>query len=172
MKLNKPILTTGVLALVSCTQAPDSSLSNDTENATSMETEQNKLTAFGHAYTKAWNSQVPEQVASFFAEDGSLIVNEEEPLQGRAAITEFTRGFMTAFPDMKLSMDSLVMTSSETEYHWRFIGTNTGPSGTGNAVDFVGFERWTFNKQGKTRLSIGSFDAAEYSRQVNGSVTE
>lgn len=48
---------------------------------------------------------------------------------------------MTAFPDMKLTMDSLVTKSTSIEYHWSFIGTNTGPEGKCNKVDFSGFEQ-------------------------------
>lgn len=122
---------------------------------------------FGNEYTDAWNSQKPENVASFFAIDGSLTVNNGTPLIGRTSITEFTNSFMTAFPDMKLSMDNLLIKSDETQYHWSFIGTNTGLNGTGNKVEFNGFERWTFNEDGLIKSSIGKFDEEDYNRQLN-----
>ncbi len=149
------------------------SCKNDSENinsnkTTTMESSQEKLTKFGSDYTAAWNSQNPASVATFFAENGTLIVNKGEPIVGRIKITEFVKGFMTAFPDMQLSMDSLVTLSTGTDYHWRFVGTNTGPEGTNNKVDFSGFERWTFNEDGLIKVSIGTFDEADYSRQVRG----
>ena len=111
-------------------------------------------------------------MASFFAEDGTLIVNNVTSLRGKEAITEFASGFMTAFPDMTLTMDSLIIKPNETQYHWSFTGTNTGPNGTGNQVIFSGFERWTLAENGKINSFIGSFDEEDYSRQLAGSKTE
>ena len=52
------------------------------------------------------------------------------------------------------------------EYHWTFIGTNTGPGGTGNAVRFSGYEEWTLGEEGRIARSLGHFDEAEYERQL------
>ena len=41
---------------------------------------------------------------------------------------------MTAFPDMRLAMDDMLMQSDRAEYHWTLIGTNTGPGGGGHKV--------------------------------------
>jgi predicted ester cyclase len=161
-----------IFMIVSCATDVDKSNANQTEKENTMNTEQKKLTDFGTDYTHAWNSQKPENVASFFTEDGSLLVNNGSPLRGRAAITEFANGFMTAFPDMTLTMDSLIIKPNETQYHWSFIGTNTGPNGTGNQVIFSGFERWTLAENGKIKVSIGSFDEEDYARQVNGIQSE
>lgn len=136
-------------------------------NNNSMSNKQKELTDFGLNYTKAWNSQKPEQVAEFFSQDGSLIVNNGAPNTGRDQITAFAKGFMDAFPDMKLTMDSLMFNANDTEYHWSFIGTNTGRNGTGNKVNFSGFERWTFDGNGLIKQSIGSFDEEHYNQQVN-----
>jgi len=65
------------------------------------------LPEFAAQYTEAWCSQEPARVAAFFAEDGSLTINDGEPAVGREAITTAARGFMTAFPDMVVRMDSL-----------------------------------------------------------------
>ncbi len=126
-----------------------------------------KITEFGKDYTDAWNSQKPENVASFFAVDGTLKVNNEPPMVGRKAIMEFANGFMNAFPDMKLTMGNLLIKAGETQYHWSFIGTNTGADGTGNKVIFKGFERWIFNEMGLIKSSIGKFDEEDYKRQLN-----
>ena len=47
-----------------------------------------KITTFAKRYAEAWCSQNPESVAAFFAENGSLRVNEGPPAVGRAAIAE------------------------------------------------------------------------------------
>ena len=117
-------------------------------------------------YTLAWNSGVPERVASFYDEEGSLKVNDDEPAIGREAIAEVAKSFMTAFPDLRLEFDGLELLNGRINYHWTFKGTNTGPGGTGNAVDFSGFESWILNDKGLILESLGHFDAADYENQL------
>jgi uncharacterized protein (TIGR02246 family) len=121
--------------------------------------------AFADRYTAAWNSRVPLNVAGFFETDGTLFVNGA-PATGRAAIEGVARDFMTAFPDMELVMDDLEFGTETVMYHWTFIGTNTGPGGTGNAVRFSGYEEWTLGDDGLIAQSQGHFDNAEYQRQL------
>ena len=128
-----------------------------------------KMIEFGEQYTQAWNSKVPEKMASYYAEDGSLTINNGTPSIGREQLAETARSFMEAFPDMVLTMDSLVADANTYRYHWTFVGTNTGPEGTGNKVDFSGFERWTMNEEGLVQKSIGTFDAEDYENQLKGS---
>jgi hypothetical protein len=59
-----------------------------------------------------------------------------------------------------------VVFKDETEYHWTFTGTNTGPGGTGNAVRISGFEEWTFGEDGLVVESQGHYDEDEYARQI------
>ncbi|UCH65817.1 MAG: ester cyclase [Ignavibacterium sp.] len=124
------------------------------------------LNIFGESYAQAWCSQRPDFVALFYAEDGSLTVNEGTPAVGRLGVAKVAESFMTAFPDMIVTMDSLRTTPEGTEFHWTFTGTNTGPNGTGNKVKISGFEHWQLNDQGLVKESQGTFDAEEYDRQV------
>jgi len=73
---------------------------------------------------------------------------------------------MTAFPDLVVKMDRLVVTGAKTEYHWTLTGTNTGPEGTGSVVRVSGFEEWQFGLHGLIAESSGHFDAADYQRQL------
>jgi predicted ester cyclase len=123
-----------------------------------------ELKKFARQYTAAWNSEVPENVSSHFAEGATLSVNGE-PATGREAITAVARSFMADFPDMELSMDTLVIKEDTIEYHWTFTGTNTGPGGTGNAVRFSGLEEWTMGG-GLIAQSVGQFDQEEYEHQL------
>ena len=66
-----------------------------------------ELRDFGSRYTAAWCSQVPARVASFYAENGSLTINGSSPSVGRAAISAAAQEFMTAFPDMVVTMDGV-----------------------------------------------------------------
>ncbi|HKQ59364.1 MAG TPA: DUF1810 family protein [Candidatus Eisenbacteria bacterium] len=128
------------------------------------------LDEFAKRYTAAWCSQKPESVAAFFAENGSLAVNDAPPAVGRAAITEVARGFMTAFPDMVVLLDRLVRGPEAVEYHWTLVGTNSGPGGTGKKVRISGYEAWRIDAQGLVAESQGHFDAAEYQRQLEQGV--
>lgn len=123
---------------------------------------------FATGYTSAWCSQDPGRVAAFFAEDGSLKVNDGMPAVGREAITAVAQGFMTAFPDMVVAMDSVVADGNGARYYWTLTGTNTGPEGTGRQVRISGYEEWTFGERGLIASSLGHFDEAEYDRQLHG----
>jgi predicted ester cyclase len=123
------------------------------------------LRDFAKRYTGAWCSQNAPRVAAFFALDGSLSVNGALAA-GRSAITEVAQGFMTAFPDMELLMDSVAIEGDGAVYHWTFLGTNTGPGGTGHRVRFSGYEVWKFAENGLIAESEGHFDAADYQRQL------
>ena len=45
-------------------------------------------------------------------------------------------------------MDDVVVKDDAVEFHWTFVGTNTGPGGTGKRVRFSGFEEWTLGDDG------------------------
>jgi hypothetical protein len=126
----------------------------------------NLLNDFAQRYTEAWCSQDPARVAEFFSPNGSLKVNDAAPAIGSAAISEIAREFMTAFPDLHLVMDRLVIAGESAEYHWTLTGTNTGPGGSGRCVRISGFEHWQFSPEGLIAVSLGHFDTGEYTRQL------
>jgi predicted ester cyclase len=128
--------------------------------------ESKTLNDFATRYTAAWCSQRAASVASFFEEQGSLKINDGTPAVGRAAITNSAQSFMTAFPDIVVKMDRLVMKGTKTEYHWTLTGTNTGPGGTGKFVKITGFEEWRLGPNGLIAESLGHFDATDYERQL------
>ncbi|SRR6266403_3814851 len=129
------------------------------------------LRDFARRYTAAWCSREAASVAAFFAPNGSLSVNGALAA-GRGAITEAAQGFMTAFPDMELLMDAVLIEGDRAVYHWTFIGTNKGPGGTGHRVRFSGFEKWKIGEDGLIAESQGQFDSADYQRQVERGVEE
>jgi predicted ester cyclase len=117
-------------------------------------------------YAKAWCSRNPESVAAFFAENGSIRINNGPPAVGRTAIAREAQAFMSTFPDMIVTFDKLEPRGDQTEFHWTLTGTNTGPSGTGNKVRINGYELWKIDKDGLISESKGHFDSAEYERQL------
>ena len=126
----------------------------------------NLLHDFARRYTSAWCSQNAASVAAFFAFDGSLQVNDGPAAVGRPAITAVARGFMTDFPDLKVSMDALVETGEQsTVDHWTLDGHHAA---TNRHVRVSGFEEWTIGDDGLIAESKGHFDSAEYQKQISG----
>ncbi len=130
-----------------------------------------QLGDFAKCYTAAWCSKNASSVAAFFAPNGSISVNGTRSV-GRGAITEMAQGFMTGFPDLQLLMDDIVLQDQHAVYHWTFIGTNSGPNGTGQRVRFSGFEMWKIGEDGLIAESEGHFDSADYQRQLERGVEE
>jgi hypothetical protein len=125
-----------------------------------------KVREFAIGYTAAWCSQQAARVGAHFAENGSLTINDGAPAVGRAAITSSAQGFMSAFPDLIVAMDSLSVNEHHAVYHWILTGTNSGPNGTGKAVRIRGYEEWTLGADGLIQQSLGRFDQADYERQL------
>ena len=125
-----------------------------------------ELAGFAKRYAEAWCSQDPEKVAAFFAERGSISINNGPPAVGRVAIAKEAQAFMSTFPDMIVTMDDVSPDPDGTKFHWTLTGTNTGPGGTGKRVRIRGYELWKIDNDGLIRESKGHFDAAEYERQL------
>jgi predicted ester cyclase len=124
-----------------------------------------ELTEFAKRYAKAWCSYNPESVAAFFAENGSLSVNDGPLAVGRAAIAEIASGFMRDFPDMVVTFDKLGPGGDRTAFYWTLTGTYAG---TGNHVHISGYELWKIDNNGLIADSKGHFDASDYERQLKG----
>lgn len=125
-----------------------------------------QLHDFANRYTGAWCSHDAAATAGFFVEDGSIAVNGGAPAVGREEIAALVQGFYDAFPDTVVIMDAVRGAGDKAVYLWTYEGTNTGPGGTGNRVRFSGWEAWTFSSEGLVANSVGTFDAAEYERQL------
>ena len=125
-----------------------------------------KLRDLAQRYTAAWCSQDAASVAAFYSQSGSLSINGGAPAMGRSAITEVAQVFMTAFPDLRVLMDDLVVQGDGAVYHWTLIGANTGLGGTGQRVRISGFEVWRIGVDGLIAESQGNFDSAAYEGQL------
>jgi predicted ester cyclase len=122
-------------------------------------------------YTAAWCSRNAASVAAFFCAAGSLTINDGAASVGRVAITAAAQSFMSAFPDLVVTMDRLVVAGSQITYHWTLTGTHVGMPGTGKSVRISGYEQWRFSSDGLIAQSIGHFDAADYQRQLSDGVS-
>jgi hypothetical protein len=114
---------------------------------------------FARSYTEAGCSNDPALVAAHYAPGGTVAINGAAP----TPILDVAESFMAAFPDMELRMDDVMILDEVVEYHWTLIGDH---SETGNHVHVSGFEEWTIGDDGLVVASLGTFDAAEYERQV------
>jgi uncharacterized protein (TIGR02246 family) len=116
-------------------------------------------------YMKAWCSHDPNAVASFYAEDGRIIINDGEPSSGRSEIAEMAQSFYNDFPNLVVKMDSIRSSGTHAVLMWTLDGTN---SVTGNHVEVRGWEYWRYSVEGLVAESAGHFDAEDYQRQVDG----
>ena len=49
---------------------------------------------------------------------------------------------------------------------WTLEGTNSGPDGSGHAVEISGWEAWLLSDAVRVSVSDGRFDAVEHERQL------
>lgn len=130
-----------------------------------MQIELSQATEIADAYTAAWNSGSAEAVASFYAADGSIVINRGTPWQGRSGVAQMASGFYSDVPDLHLVCDGVRLAGDHVAYLWTFTGHH---SGTKNPLRIVGWEEWDFNADMKVSASRGWYDAADYARQVAG----
>jgi hypothetical protein len=125
-----------------------------------------RLSDFARSYTEAWCSGEPARVTEYYAPEGTVAINGGAP----TPILDVAESFMAAFPSMELRMGDLELRDDDVvEYHWTLIGDHAE---TGNHVHVSGFEEWTIGDDGLVVASLGTFDAAEYERQVAHGVGE
>jgi SnoaL-like polyketide cyclase len=127
---------------------------------------ESRLVEFATRYTAAWCSHSAGDVAAFYSEAGSLSINGGTPAIGRKAVADAAQSFMTGYPNLVVKFDRLEPRGDRVLYHWRFIGTNTGPGGTGNEVRISGYEDWKIGPDGLIADSKGHYDAQDWDRQV------
>ena len=119
-----------------------------------------QIEELARGYTEAWCSHDPARVAAHYRPGGTIAINGGEP----AGIADVADAFITAFPDIEVFMDDLVIRDDGiVEYRWTFTGTSAE---TGRWVRIPGFEEWTIDAGGSIAGSRGHFDQAEYDRQL------
>jgi uncharacterized protein (TIGR02246 family) len=129
---------------------------------------ESRLHEFATRYAEAWCSHDSSRVASSFSETGSLAINVGAPAVGRKEIADAVQDFMTAYPDLVVRFDRLEPKGDRTRFHWSFIGTHTGPAGSGNQVRIRGYEDWKIGPDGLIADSRGRYDAQDWARQEKG----
>jgi uncharacterized protein (TIGR02246 family) len=116
-------------------------------------------------YTSAWNSKSADAVASFYAEDGSIIINNGDPWSGRSRVRDMAAGFYADVPDLTLTCDDVRCSGTHAIYVWTFTGHDAS---SGNPLTVRGWEEWEIDGNLKVKSSRGWFDAEDYARQAEG----
>ncbi len=126
---------------------------------------QDRLNNFARDYAIAWSSGDPETVASFFAEDGQIVINRGAPIEGRDAITELASAFYADIPDLELRCDMMRWAGAHAIFVWTLEGHHAE---TGNPVVSRGWEEWDLHNGTEVKSSLRWFDAEDYQRQIDG----
>ena len=113
----------------------------------------------------AWSNRNSEAVASRYAGQTTMSMNGSEPMTIQAEIAEMAAGFMANFPDLALTLDSVLVADHHMVYAWTFEGHHAE---TRNHVQFSGWEEWDLDDDLRVTKSLGWYDAADYERQVAG----
>lgn len=122
-----------------------------------------KMAQLAQSYTKAWNSKSAEAVASFYAQDGDIVINCGEPWSGRDRVQEMADGFFTDVPDLTLTCDDVRVSGKHALFLWTFTGHDAA---TGNPLKIHGWEEWDLNRDMEVQSSRGWFDAEAYAHQA------
>lgn len=116
-------------------------------------------------YTAAWNSKSASAVASFYADNGEIIINRGAPWTGRSRVQDMASGFYADVPDLTLNCDDVRCSGNHVIYVWTFTGHDAT---TGKPLHIRGWEEWELNDDLKVVASRGWFDAEDYARQAAG----
>jgi len=130
-----------------------------------MSTEHKDISRLARDYTAAWNTKSPEAVASFYAEDGEIVINSGVPWTGREGVAAMAAGFYSDVPDLTLVCDEIRCSGMHAVYVWTFTGHDAK---TGNPLMIQGWEEWHLGADLKVRASRGWFDTDDYARQAAG----
>ena len=125
----------------------------------------NTARSMAEKHCEAWTNKTPEVVASRYAEAATMIMNSGEPMTSRSQICDMAAGFMADFPDLVLSLDTVLVANRHMIYAWTFEGHHRE---TGNHVRFSGWEEWDLDDDLNVIRSLGWYDGVDYERQVAG----
>ncbi len=122
-----------------------------------------KIAQMAQDYTNAWNSKSAEAVASFYAQDGEIMINRGKPWSGRDRVQDMADGFFRDVPDLTLTCDDVRISGQHALFLWTFTGHDAA---TGNPLKIHGWEEWDLNYEMEVQSSRGWFDADVYSHQT------
>ena len=92
-----------------------------------MSTEQNKMNA-RRIVEESWNKHNPKLIDELFSND-AILHNPQDPtvVKGPQGAKTSLQTYLTAFPDVKLTIEKEIADGEYVVQHLRAIGANTGP---------------------------------------------
>lgn len=126
------------------------------------------LNSFADQIGMTWSRHNASEVAKLYSESVTLEINDEPVLAGRKSVEGAVQSIMTAYPDLVVKFDHLELKGDRVLYHWTFIGTNSGPGGTGNRVRISGYEDWKIGPDWLITDAKRHYNARDWERQVRG----
>lgn len=124
------------------------------------------LRELAERFAAAWSSQNAAGVAALYSPRGTRSANGAAPYEGRIAVEVAVQQFMTAFPNLQLGLDEVMVVGGNPEIHWTLTGVYSGPGGTGKRVSIKGIEEWRMGKDGLIAESSGHFSISDFRRQM------
>jgi len=102
-----------------------------------------QITDYQHVWSEGLNRGDVSTGDQAFAPDCIIhFIGVPEPVRGVEAWKQLVAGFLTAFPDMRFTMDEGIVSGDRVAWRWHARGTHTGPLGalpaTGRAVSIWG----------------------------------
>jgi steroid delta-isomerase-like uncharacterized protein len=125
-----------------------------------MTNEQNKINA-RRIVDEAWNKHSTKVLDELFSND-AILHNPLDPTvpKGLQGVKTTLETFLTAFPDVKITIEKEIADGEYVVQHLRAIGTNTGPfngmPATGKKANTVGAMTTKFDHSGKI-VEVWSF---------------
>jgi len=125
-----------------------------------MSTEQNKTTA-RRIVDEAWNKHNTKPIDELFSND-AILHNPQDPtvVKGAQGATATLETYLTAFPDVKITIEKEIAEGDYVVQHLRAIGTNTGHfngmPATGKKANTTGAMTTRFDQSGKI-VEVWSF---------------
>jgi steroid delta-isomerase-like uncharacterized protein len=122
-------------------------------------------------FEEAWNKRDAAAIDEMAANDIVVygLTSDGQPAHGTALFKEFWKSFLSAFPDLKVTVDDVLLDGEKTAIRLSFGGTHSGegigipPTGRRFRSTAIVIVKW---RDGKIAESWNEFDAAGMMRQL------
>jgi steroid delta-isomerase-like uncharacterized protein len=120
--------------------------------------------------TEAWNAHDPQRVAALCTTDyEGENVGEATPHRGPEGMAASVATYFAAFPDLRFTVDDVVIQNHRVVQVWRAHGTHRGPllniPGTGRSINVKGVSMLTYEGD-KLRRALYIWDVAGLLRDI------
>jgi steroid delta-isomerase-like uncharacterized protein len=145
--------------LSSCKQKQEG---KNIENEVADDTLEQMMITASENYMKAWNENNVVLMQAVTINDVVRSDNGAITSSDQAGIGEIFKYWHTAIPDLKISLDHIVVKDGKSFASWTCTGTNTGKFGdtppTGKKINTAGFTVLSFNEQAKIITEDAYYD--------------